>query len=315
MNKLALIAASLMALTACQPDGNTIHGYVEGEFVRIAPTSEGLLESLSVERGQSVKAGDPLFALDTTELAATRDAAEAELKKAQADLNDLTKGERPEEIEIIMKQRDQVQATLTNARIEYNRVLPLSKSGAASVAARDDAKAALDNATARMAELDAQLKAANLGARIDQIEGARAMVQAAQFKLDQAEKRLTDAAPLAPAAGVIEDTYYRAGEYVGAGQPVVSLLPPENVKIRFYVSQALVPTLKTGEAVNVTCDGCKEAVAAHITYIAPESEYTPPVIYSVESREKLVFLIEAAPDAYHEELRPGLPVDVALKAE
>ncbi len=311
MKKLLLLLAPL-CLAACQPQDDTIHGYIEGEFVKVAPTSGGLLETLSVERGQNVQAGDPLFSLDLTELTAERDSAAANIQEQQAKLQDLMKGERPEEIEVILKQREQAQATLINAQAEYERTLPLSKTGAASISDRDDAKAALDNAKARMEELNAQLKAANLGGRIDQIEAARATVDMARQSLLRAEKRLEDAAPLSPASGMIDDTFYRPGEYVGAGQPVVNLLPPENVKARFFVSQKTVPQLKPGQKVAITCDGCAAPIAATISYIAPESEYTPPVIYSVESRDKLVFLIEAKPDTFHSELRPGLPVDIDL---
>lgn len=311
MKHFLLLLMSL-CLVACQAEDTAVHGYVEGEFIRISPTSAGLLEDLSVERGQSVQAGDALFSLDRITLTAKRDSAALEVRQAQAMLDDLLKGERPEEIEVILKQREQAKATLINARKEYNRILPLSKTGAASVSSRDDAKAALDTANARMDELDARLKTANLGARIDQIEAAQASVDIANQELAQAEKTLQEAAPFAPAAGIVDDTYFRPGEYVAAGQPVVSLLPPDNVKIRFYVPQATLPLIQPGHNVRISCDGCGQQIAAKISYIAPESEYTPPVIFSVRSRDKLVFLIEAKPEGFHSELRPGLPVDIDL---
>ena len=312
MKKLFLFF-TLLSLAACQPENKSIHGYIEGEFVLIAPTTGGLLETLSVERGQKVEADSALFSLDLTELTAQRDAAAASARKAQAELDDLIKGERPEEIEIILKQKEQAQAVLVNARKEYNRILPLSKVGAASKSSRDSAKATLDSAKAKIEELDAQLKTANLGARTDKIEAARAAVESARNTLTQTEKKLKEAAPIAPESGTIEDTFFRPGEYVAAGQPVVSLLPPENVKIRFFVPQKTVAKLKSGQAIKITCDGCTAAVDAKISYIAPEAEYTPPVIYSVDSRQKLVFLIEAKPQQFHPEFRPGLPVDIDLE--
>ena len=306
-----IILASVL-FAACRPSDDGLHGYIEGEFVMVAPTSGGLLETLSVKRGQRVEAGDPLFTLDLTELTAQRDSAAADVQRLRAELDDLLKGERPEEIEIILKQKEQAQAALTNAQAEYNRMLPLSKNGVVSESVRDDAKAALDSAKARTDELNAQLKTANLGARIDRIEAAKASVAGAEQALAQAEKRVKDAAPVAPASGMVEDTFFRPGEYVAAGQPVVNLLPPENVKIRFFVPQKIVPKLTQGQAITISCDGCSAPVSAKIYYIAPESEFTPPVIFSVESREKLVFLIEATPDEFHAELRPGLPVDIDL---
>ncbi|MEJ2681909.1 MAG: HlyD family efflux transporter periplasmic adaptor subunit [Gammaproteobacteria bacterium] len=302
----------VISVVACQPAAPGVHGYVEGEFIRVAPTSAGLLETISVTRGQTVRQGEELFSLDLTELTAGRDKALMELKHAQAIWSDLKKGARAEEIEVIRKQQAQAQAQRINAQLEYERVQRLSQTGATSVSARDNAKAVLDSATARVDELVAQLKTARLGARPDQIDAALATVNSAKQIVAQFEKKRKDAAPLAPAAGVVEDTYFQAGEYVAAGQPVVSVLAPDHIKIRFYVSQKRVPKLKVGHPVSIRCDGCADPIEAHIDYIAPRSEYTPPVIFSVESRNKLVFLIEAKPNNFHSELRPGLPVDVDL---
>lgn len=305
------ILALCLLLPACRPADSRVHGYVEGEFVMLAPTTGGLLESLSVARGDKVGVGDALFALDLTDLRAQRDAAQADLRRAQAELADLGKGEREEEIEILSKQRAQAAATLANAQSEYERILPLSKSGNASLSALDAAKAARDSGQARLEELDARLKTAALGARTDRIAAAQAAADAAAKMLERAEKRLAEGAPAAPAAGIVDDTFFLPGEYVPAGRPVVSLLPPENVRIRFFVPQKVVPALHPGMPVTVTCDGCAAPVAAKILRIAPEAEFTPPVIYSVESRDKLVFLVEAAPDVPAPALHPGLPVDIA----
>lgn len=308
-----LAIAMTLPLVACKPEEKPLNGYVEGEFVMVAPTSSGLLQTLAVQRGQTVAAGAPLFSLDLTDLTARRDSAAAAVRQARAQLDDLLKGKRPEEIDIILQQKQQAEVALTNARQEYARVLPLSKSGMASLASRDDARAALDSAKARLAELNAELTAAGLGARTDQITAAEAALQSAGYALIRAEKTLDDAAPMAPAAGTIDDTFFEPGEFIAAGQPVVSLLPPEQVKIRFYVPQRTVPTLKPGQPITIRCDGCGRPIAAHISHIASESEYTPPVIYSVESRDKLVFLIEAKPDRFDPALRPGLPVDIDLE--
>ncbi len=299
-------------LTACLPEKNTLHGYVEGEFVMLSPTTGGLLGKLNVERGQSVSVNQPLFSLDLTELKARQNSAKADLLHTQAELADLLKGERPEELAVILKQKEQAEATLTDTKTDYERELLLVKIGGTSQSAVSDAKAAYANAKGHLDELDAQLKAANLAARVDRIESAKAIVEGAKQILNQADKKLLEAAPKAPLAGVINDTFYRPGEYVAAGQPVVSLLPPANIQVRFFVPQKILPHLKIGEKILVSCDGCKTQMPASITYIASQSEYTPPVIYSVESREKLVFLIEAKPDSYQVELRPGLPVDIHL---
>jgi HlyD family secretion protein len=117
----------------------------------------------------------------------------------------------------------------------------------------------------------------------------------------------------ASVAGRVTDTLFARGDWVPSGAPVVSLLPPGNVKVRFFVPETQLGTVSVGQKVAVSCDGCAP-ISATVSFIAPQAEYTPPVIYSKESRSKLVFLVEAKPapeDAL--KLHPGQPVDVALK--
>ena len=117
-----------------------------------------------------------------------------------------------------------------------------------------------------------------------------------------------------PESGTIEQIYYRPGETVPAGRPVISLLPPGNVKIRFFVPQAMLPAIKFGATVAITCDGCETGLAARVSFIARSAEFTPPVIYSLEERSKLVFLIEARPQQ-PEKFRVGQPLNVTLPNE
>ena len=305
----------LLALSAsCSPKQEGINGYVEGEYLYIAPTSGGVLEKLSVDRGQEVKAGQPLFSLDLKKLEAAESAAKANLAQATARWNDLAKGKRPEEIAVILQQKLQAEAALQNAAAQLKRTVPLSHVGARSIAQRDADQAAYDAAKARVAELEAALKVAGLQAREDELTGAKAVIDAAQQELVQARKFLQEAAPKAPVAGRIEDIYYRAGEFVAAGAPVISFLPPENVKVRFFIPEKTLPSVRYGQPLNISCDGCETPVPAKVTFIASQAEFTPPVIYSVESRGKLVFMIEATPDKPDLRLRPGLPVNVAFSA-
>jgi HlyD family secretion protein len=304
----------LLALIACQPKQDRINGYVEGEYLRIAPTTGGILATLPVDRGSEVKAGDTLFSLDLARLTADRQSAAAALAQAEAGLNNLIKGKRPEEISVLEKQKAQAEAELQNAGSQLNRSQPLAKKGYATAAQRDTDAANYERALAKVAELDANLKTARMGAREDEIISAKAAVDAARQKLMQADDLIAEAAPPSPAAGRIEDIYYRVGEFVAAGSPVVSLLPPGNIKVRFFVPEKLLPQFKPGGAVNILCDGCGDAIPAKITFVASQSEYTPPVIYSEESRQKLVFMIEAKPDAASDRLRTGQPVHIELQA-
>jgi HlyD family secretion protein len=311
----AVLAGLVLALLpACKPEASLMTGYVEGEYLYIAPTTGGILKTLSVSRGQPVDAGQALFALDNANLQSALLSARAEVAQARARWNDLTKGQRQEEIDIILKQQEQALAALRNAEKEFNRVQKLVRSGTVSRSIFDDRKAKNDVARARVEELSARLKAATLGAREDEIAAAGAAVEIAEQHVIQAEKQLQEAAPVAPLAGRIENTFFNAGEFVPAGTPVISFLPPQNIKIRFFVPQARVPSFPPGTPVRVFCDGCTGPIPAKITYIASQAEFTPPVIYSVKARDKLVFMMEATPDHFEPDLRPGLPVDIVPAA-
>jgi len=143
------------------------------------------------------------------------------------------------------------------------------------------------------------------------LEDAEATLRTAQARLNSARTRLTRRKVFSPVEGTVEQVYFRVGEMVSAGRPVVALLPPGNMKVRFYVSEATLPQITIGQTVNVSCDGCADGLTAKVSFIARSSEFTPPVIYSLEERSKLVFLIEARPD-HPERLRVGQPVSVTL---
>ena len=165
---------------------------------------------------------------------------------------------------------------------------------------------------ARVRELQRDIDVARLPGRKDQLTAQQAQVEAARAALAQAEWKLSRKSVNATAAGLVYDVPYRPGEWVPAGSPVVRMLPPGNVKVRFYVPEAAVGALKNGQSVQIRCDGCAAPVAAKITYVSNEAEFTPPVIYSNETRRKLVFLIEARPTPEDApKLRPGQPVEVA----
>jgi len=143
------------------------------------------------------------------------------------------------------------------------------------------------------------------------LEDAEAALRTAQARLNSSQTRLTRRKVFSPAEGTIEQIYYRTGEMVPAGRPVVALLPPGNLKVRFFVSEATLPQIRIGDVVNVHCDGCASGLTAKVSFIARSSEFTPPVIYSLEERSKLVFLIEALPEQ-PQQLRVGQPVSVTL---
>jgi HlyD family secretion protein len=145
-------------------------------------------------------------------------------------------------------------------------------------------------------------------------DDAEAALRQAKANLGWSETRLTRRNAYSPADGTIEQVYFRTGETVTAGKPVVALLPPQNLKFRFFAPEPILPQIKYGESVAVSCDGCAKGLTAKVSFIARSAEYTPPVIYSLDERAKLVYLIEARPDQ-PEKFRVGQPVTVMLPKE
>lgn len=312
------VLALLAITTNCsRPDPNRAQGYVEGEFVYIASPLPGTLTSLRVARGMQVKAGDLLFALDSTPEQAARDEAEQRLAQALANLEDVKKGKRPTEIESLEAQLRQARAALALAERDYERQANLIRiPGATPEQDYDRARSLRDQNRQRVLQLEADLKTAQLGSRTDQIAAAEAMVRAQEAALTKAEWELSQKRQVAPQHGLIYDTLYREGEWVPAGRPVVVLLPPQNIKVRAFVSETKVGTIHPGDRVAVLVDGVPQPFPAQVDYISPRAEYTPPVIYSKESRTKLVFMIEAVVDpTAAAALHPGQPVDVRFGAD
>jgi len=310
------LGGALVALAAAMGLGGgplQLQGYIEGEYVYVASPVAGRLQSLEVSRGAQLEAGALLFQLDPASERPARDDAAARLAQAEAKLADLKKGKRPSEIEAIQAQLGQARAMLELSAAALRRQQQLISSRVASREALDEAQAAHQRDTERVRELDAELRTAQLGARADEIQAAEAAVIAARAQLAQARWRVDQLSQSAPQAGLVVDTLYRPGEWVTAGAPVVQLLPPGNVKVRFFVPEPRLGSLRIGEQVRVRCDGCAPELTANISYISPDAEYTPPVIYSREMRAKLVYLVEARPSD-PAALRPGQPVDVILPA-
>jgi len=314
MKRIAILPALVLAAACAKPDESAFQGYAEGEFVRVATPFAGTLVSLDVARGATVAAGAPLFALESENEAAARREAESRARRAESQLENLRKARRPSEIEAVRAQRAQARTAAALADTELKRQEALVAKGFVSPQRLDESKAALAQARARVEELDAQVATANLAARPDEIRAAEAELAAARAALAQADWRLGQKRAVAPVAGEVADTLFARGEWVGAGQPVVTLLPPENRKARFHVPQGRLAAVKVGQAVELACDGCGAPIAATVTWVSPQAEYTPPVIYSRESRAKLVHLAEAKPaPADAARLRPGQPLDVRLK--
>ena len=310
----AASAAGLALLAGCQerPAAPGWSGYAEGDYVYVSAPVAGTLTQLPAQRGQSVAAGAWLFQLDDTLAQATRAEAEARVAAAQAQAANGQSGRRPPELTQVQAQLTQAQAAAERAQADLQRQQSLVAQGFLSAAKLDEVRTAATQAEARVAELRAALRSAEQPlARPDELGAARASTQAAEQVRAQAAWRQQQARQNAPAAGVVADVFFRVGEYVPAGQPVLALLPPDHRKARFYVPERELGGLALGQPVRLHCDGCGADIPARISHIAPQAEYTPPVIYSNAQRAKLVFLVEARPEpAQAQRLHPGQPLDV-----
>jgi HlyD family secretion protein len=311
---LALLCASALFSGCSSERSPTYQGYVEGEYVYVASPLGGRLERLFVQRGQTIEAKAALFKLEADEEAAAKQQADEQLRAAQAQLADLKLGRRSPELDVVRAQLTQAQAAEEQAAQQFKRDEAQFEVGGIARAQLDDSRANLAIKSARVRELAGQLQVSRLPAREEQIRAQDAQVAAARAMSSQVAWRLGQKEVSATRAGLVVDTLYREGEWVPAGSPVVRMLPPRNVKVRFFVPETVVGGLKPGGKVVVRCDGCKADAPAAISYISNEPEYTPPVIYSNETRAKLVFMVEARPEAENTQpLRPGQPVTVTLQ--
>lgn len=307
-----LCALSLLGCSDKTPQ--TWSGYVVGDYVYIASPLAGRLDKITVRPGQQVSRGDALFDLDAENENAAAQESAARLAIAQAQAANLDKGKRQDEIAVVQAQLNQAQANKTLAVQTFERQQKLFNQNFISKATLDDAITTLKQSEEKVAELIAALKVAQLPARIDERNASKANAKAANEVLRQSKWRTTQKHQFAPTDAVVSDVFFRQGEYIPAGQAVLSLLPPANIKARFYVSQATLPMIELGQKVSIECDGCGTPISAVISRIATQAEYTPPVIYSNTERAKLVFMVEAYPNANDAaRLKTGQPVDVRIK--
>ena len=310
----ALFLSIALCTGACdgKPD-DSINGYAEGDFVRVALPAAGIVTNVAVREGQEVKAGDPLFTLDgDAERAALRQ-AEARREEARAVLANLSDGKRQTEIRAQEAELRQAEADLRLSQSQYTRQQALEAGGHVSKARLDEARAAIQRDNARAAAAAARLATSRQHeGRRGEIQAAAAALEAADAAVDAARVRLEQRSAHAPAAGRVEDVLFRPGEGVAAGQAVVSLLPPENLRIRIFASPGMVARLPPGSRLAVQCRGCPDTMTARVGHVANQATYAPPVLYSRDRQDKLVFLVEAVPEVIPAPMRPGQPVTVTI---
>ena len=287
-------------------------GYAEADYVKVAPVEQGLLTTISVARGDQIAKGAPLFAQDDTHERAARDQAARQLAQAEQQLANLEAAMKPTEVAQAEANLTDAHSTLERARADLQRDEALLKTGYATAQTVDQRRADYRSAEAKAQHAEAALTQARAPmGREREIGAQRAAVAAGQAAVAMAEWRLEQRTVTAPVAGRIADVLAQPGETMAAGAPVVSILPPENIFIRFFVPETALSGLHRGGPVSFGCDGCQSGLTGSISFISPTAEYTPPVIYSESTRAKLVYRIEARPQPDQAALfNPGQPIDV-----
>ncbi len=307
---------ALLAVTGCQRrDPDVLQGYIEGEYVRVAAPVGGTLVRCAVTRGSLVKSGDLLFVLESAAEQAALDEAGRRVNQAEARLENLRKGRRPSEIATLEARVEQARANLGLLENELSRREKLIRDHVIAATELDQARSQRDANRAFLEAATSELATARLGARDDEIHAAEADLAGAQAARERNRWNLDQKTQKAPADAVVHDSLFHAGEFVAAGQPVVSLLPPSNLKIRFFAPQPRLDALRPGTIVEAHVDGVPQPIPATVSYIATQPEFTPPVIYSRDQRSRLVYLVEASvPQEAATRLHPGQPVDVRINA-
>ena len=309
---LVVAALALLAWLWLAPGpgrARTLSGYIEGEALYLSSPVAGTVETLAVRRGQHVPAGTRLFSIEPRRQAAESAAAAAEVAAAEAQAEDARKGQRPVELGILEAEIEAARAQAREARLMLNRVSALVERGIYARVRLDDARATHESAAARVRAAERRLAAATLGQREDQQRAASARASQARAELEQTGARIEDMAPIAPAPARVEEVFFQRGEWAPANQPILALIPDDRIFVRFFVPQADVAAYRVGRKVRFGCDGCPDGLVATIAFVSPRPEFTPPIIYRRESRDRLVFMVEAVPED-RRSLVPGLPVDV-----
>jgi HlyD family secretion protein len=310
---LAAIVAAVVLFTYPANKASEFPGYMEADLVLVGSEQGGRIASLGAEEGDTVSQGDPIFVLESSEQEASVAAARARVQEAEARLADAkAEIQRPDEIKVLEAALAEANAMLQVASNNLERSQSLFDKGWATKAQLDDAIAQHDRNQAAVAEAEKRIIAAKLPGRSDMIDAAAANAEAARHALAEAEKNLGKRKVFAPADGTVEEVYFRPGEVVNPGQGVIALLPPRNLKVRFFVAEPVRAKLQVDQSIEISCDGCPPGLRAKINFIAREAEFTPPVIFSREQREKLVYLVEARPEGDATALTAGQPVTVTL---
>ena len=287
-------------------------GYAEADFVKVGPTQQGLVTAVFVARGDRVAKGQPLFDQDDADDRAAVDQARRLLQQARDQLANFLSPAKPTEIEQAKANLRDAEAARDRAHADLQRNAALLKTGSATQQTVDQEEADFRSSEAKVAAATAALATAQASmGRPAEIEGQKSLVSSLEAALKQAEWRLDQRSVVSPDDGIVADVIAFPGETLAAGAPVISLLPPQNIFVRFFIPEPQLALVHVGDKVAFSCDNCQGDLGGAVSFISPQAEYTPPFIYSESTRSKFVFLAEARPPpAQATLLNPGQPVTV-----
>lgn len=314
MSLLCILPFASSLFAACVPTPLAV-GYVEGEFVQLAPLQIAQVNAVMVRRGDHIAAETPLAVMEDTDAVIAVAQAEAALAQAEAQLANLQIGKRPDEIAVLEADVRVARVQAEEARRTLARTRDLAQRGVVTQAQLDDAATRLEVAEAAIGQSTANLAVGRLPARPEEIKAAESAVKSAKAQLDTARWQQDKRVIKAPAAGRITDIIRNPGDIAGPSAAVLTMLPDNAVKLKVYIPEDRFSSIAVGGLLSVRCDGCATGLQARISYVSPDPEFTPPVIYSLETRQKLVYLVEARPVDPSSPLQPGQIVDVDLQAE
>ena len=318
-----LVVAALALACACaalwgwklyerqRQQGLVLYGNVDIRQVDLGFRVGGRIESVLVDEGDAVSAGQPLARLDADILRQQRDQAAARLAGQKADLARLERGYRVEEVAQAKAQVAAARAVAENAAINLNRVTAMRQSNAISQKELDNARAQDREAAARLKSSQDQLDMLLSGYREEDVLAQRAAVAAAEAELRRADIQLADGVLHAPQKGVILTRAREAGAIVQQGQTVYTLTLTEPVWLRAYVDEPNLGKIKPGMPVRVAVDAAPgKTFPGTVGFISPTAEFTPKTVETREVRTALVYRLRVQAEDPENVMRQGMPVTI-----
>ena len=309
------VAAGLYFQSRPVPDSGVLRvsGNIEITDAEVSFKIAGRVVERSASEGESVKAGQPVARLDTSELAQEVALRSAEVRAAEASLAELVTGSRPEEIAQSEAVVRRMQADVARARADFKRLKKLYEQDNVSGQDYDAAKSAVEVTTAKLGEAQEQLRLVQKGPRIEKVERARAQLQQAKEALALAETRLGYATLTSPLTGVVLSHNIEPGEFVAPGTPIVTVGDLAHVWLRAYIDETDLGRVKVGQVVKVTADTYPDKVyEGRVSFIASQAEFTPKSVQTKKERVKLVYRTKITVDNPHMELKAGMPADARI---